>query len=150
MCRASVEALDQVCSFTSCPASDYLDLDWAPSMLEQALRIAGVHPSLVDAVIRSTCGATEVNPAYRDWPDTVWEHPVTAHGEQEVANIAASLADVEAMNVFSDHRMLDLSLVAGTAGLEHPHQYLAEHLSALVTFYKRAAGQKFAVIMWWD
>jgi hypothetical protein len=94
-CRSSVEELDKLCSFELLPSSDYLDLDWAPTPLIRAVELAQVSTPIVVALRRGLDGDAEINPAYRDREDTVWEHPVTGLEPDIVADVAMLFGQVE-------------------------------------------------------
>ena len=63
-CTTSTATLDDVCSFRGLKSSEYLDLDWAPTLLKQAAVIADVHTELLEALDRAARGEGEVNAAY--------------------------------------------------------------------------------------
>jgi hypothetical protein len=94
----------------------------------------------VTSLQRAVDGDQEVNPAYRDRPDTVWEHPVTALDPTAVAEVAAGLRQVD-----PDAAVADRS-AAGAPSVE----YLRGHLAALRAFYDGAADRGLATVMWWD
>jgi hypothetical protein len=117
--------------------------------------IAGVDARVVTALRRSLNGDDEVNPAYRDSPDSIWGHPVTALVPDAVAEVAALFRGLD------PHVVLD-ALPADPAearfrmgrGVEflsgHPRDYLAPHFTALLAFYREAAERGLAVAVWWD
>ena len=152
-CRRSVDELDLLCSFKMRPRSDHLDLDWAPAPLVRAFQLAHVDDSVVVALRRSLDGDEEINAAYRDHPDTVWEHPVTALEPDAVVEVAALLRRVKPRAVMG---ALPNDAVAAQASLGlsgfggHPRRYLRRHLVALQDFYARAARRHLAVALWWD
>jgi hypothetical protein len=94
-CRASVDVLDQLCSFELLPESDYLDLDWAPMPLVRACELAQVGMSVLTALKRGLDGDTEINPAYRYRADTVWQHPVKAITPDVVAELAKLIGQIK-------------------------------------------------------
>ncbi|WP_143234779.1 hypothetical protein [Paractinoplanes atraurantiacus] len=132
-CREVVEKLDDLCSFRLLPASDHLDLDWASAPLLRAFELARF-PEPAAALLRHAIGGdSEINPAYRDVPDSIFEHPVTALEPVRVAEVATALA------------------AAQTPELEgHLDSYLRHHLGALRDFYTEAADRALAVALWWD
>jgi hypothetical protein len=152
-CRNSVDELNLLCSFKLRPMSDHLDLDWAPVPLVRAVELAHVDEPVVAALRRSLDGDAEINAAYRDHVDTVWEHPVTALEPDVVAELAALLGQVEpeiVMAAVPD----DLVAARTSLGLSefdwHPRPYLHRHLVALQGFYVQAARQRLAIALWWD
>src|SRR5689334_17144915 len=68
-CRVNVGRLDDVCSFRALDAADYLDLDWAPKLLEAAAVTAHIDPELRAALGMATVGEDEVNASYRESPN---------------------------------------------------------------------------------
>jgi Domain of unknown function (DUF1877) len=132
-CRRSVDVLDRLCSFTLVPASDHLDLDWAYGGLVRMCEHAGA----ALAVRRAMTGDDEVNPAYRDRPDTVMEQP-RALEPPAVAALSAALHAVD----------LEEALAALPAG--DPRAYLGGHFTALRAFYATAADRRLATVIWCD
>ncbi|MCO5972941.1 DUF1877 family protein [Actinoallomurus soli] len=154
-CRASVETLDLLCSFDLRPESDHLDLDWAPEGLVRCCEPARVDASAVVALRRALDGDDEVNPAYRDAPDSIWGHPVTALAPGAVAEIAGLLRRIDPQAVLGAlpadpdeaRTRMGRSLEFLTVD---PHRYLEPHFSALLSFYRDAADRGPAVVLWWD
>ncbi|GAA4638029.1 hypothetical protein GCM10023196_094190 [Actinoallomurus vinaceus] len=154
-CRASVETLDLLCSFDLRPPSDHLDLDWAPEGLLRSSEIAGVDARVAAALRRSLDGDGEVNPAYRHQPDTIWGHPVTALAPYAVADVSALLGELEPQAVLAalpadpgEARTRIGRSVESLPG--HPRGYLEPHFAALLAFYRDAAAQGLAVVLWRD
>lgn len=152
-CRQSVEALDALCSFSSAPREDYLDLDWWPATLERAWARAGGDAR---GVLRHALdGGEEVNPAYRDHPGTVWEHPVTALEPAQVHEVADALRAVSPAAVRAavpstpDEVEVALGRTARAVAGELAGQ-LAHRHSILRDFYAEAARRRCAVVRWWD
>jgi hypothetical protein len=138
-CRWSVHELDRVCSFAVAPALDHLDLDRSPAGLLRAARLT-LDESDVAALRRALEGDEEVNPAFRDHPHTIWEHPVTALEPAAVAEVAGRL-----------RRFDPGTAVVGPPPDDVPSvEYLREHLVALRAFYDGAADRGLATVMWWD
>jgi hypothetical protein len=149
-CRTSADRLDEVCSFTALPEDDHLDLDWAPSWLADAANATGL-AELAHAVELATAGRGEVNPDYRDHPDTIFEHPVAALTADEVVAVAADLAKLAPDGFPAEADVAGLWAVAPEAYRpEDPQAYLRQHIAALVSFYRGAAERGLAVVMWWD
>jgi hypothetical protein len=150
-CRQSVEELDRLCSFESAPQSDYLDLDWAPAAITRVFELAGVDGRSLAALKRAVDGDAEVNPAYRDHPNTVWEHPVTALDLPAVAEIAIALAGIEPRTVLAAFAEPPSAL--GKIGAElnaNLDAYVTFHFEALRSFYAEAWRRNLAVVLWWD
>lgn len=150
LCRSSADRLDEVCSFTALAEGDYLDLDWAPSWLEQAAVAAGL-PGLAAALELATGGRGEVNPAYREHPDTIFEHPVASLDAEEVAGLAAELRRLLPPDFPPEGVVAGLWAEAqDTYRPDDPQAYLRRHARALGRFYAEAAERGLAVVMWWD
>jgi hypothetical protein len=152
-CRQSVSVLHRLCSFDLLPSTDHLDLDWAPEPLIRACRQGLIGAAPLSALERALTGAFEVNPAYRDHPNTVWEHPVTALQPDDVADIAGQLERLPVAAVLAG-LPTDPGLAASTLGMAaldvHPGVYLHHNFDALRSFYHGAEQQGFAVVLWWD
>jgi hypothetical protein len=150
-CATSVQELDAVCSFRALDPMDYLDLDWAPRLLQRVAEASGISPNLALALNRAMEGDGEVNPAYRDAPDSIWEHPVASLDAATVADVSASLkqlADVAPLT----HETVGRAVV-GLPRHDVPEQafdYLKGHFDALCAFYADAANRGLAIIMWLD
>ena len=133
-CRASVADLDAVCSLTALASTEYLDLNWAPAELVAAAVAANVEAARITSLRRAFEGDFEVNPEYREVPDTIWEQPVNAVEPGGVAEIAHALREIP-LDVFER--------------FASPHG-LPAFFTALLGFYETAAQQGLAIAMWWD
>lgn len=154
-CRRSVADLDALCSFKSFPQDDYLDMNWWPVVLERAWELTGADARTM-AVLRSGfAGDREVNPSYRDHPDTIWEHPVTALEPRQVSVVATALRTVSPDAVHAvvptnpDQFEAALGGTAAAMG-ENLADRLARQQSVLRDFYAGAAQRRLAVVLWWD
>lgn len=155
ICRQSVEALDELCSFTSAQDEDYLDLNWWPVILKRAWELTGASARALGALQRGLDGDEEVNPSYRDHPNTIWEYPVTALEPPQVGEVAGVLRAVtpEAVQavVPSDPDQIEAKLgklardVIGDLAEQLAHQH-----TMLRDFYDGAARRQLAVLQWWD
>ena len=132
--RSAVQALHGVCSFTALSPTDYLDANWYPTHLLDAAQRAEAEPDRLAALALAFQGETEVNPAYRDMPDGVWEHPVTSLPPNKVVEVAAALDEL-LLNGFPPH-----DVVPG----------LSQMFRAVANFYSEAARRGLAIVMWWD
>lgn len=146
-CTSSVAALDDVCSFRGLPPADYLDLDWSPALLIQCAELVGVGTAVASRLRLATDGVREVNPAYRDAPETIFEHPVNALERRDVQLVTAALVQLEVSDFLADAQPGD---VPGLQELTEPLAYLREHWLALVAFYREADARELSVVMWWD
>lgn len=150
-CEASVETLDDVCSFRALIPSDYLDLDWSPYLLEQTAVTSAAPAHLVDLLREATDGSGEVNPAYRDASHTVTEHPVSSLAPERVAAVSDGLEVLADLGFISDaHVGATLDRLLDWQGLDNPVLYLEGHFGALRAFYRAAAEDRMAVVAWWD
>ena len=152
-CRRSVATLHELCSFNLRDACDYLDLNWSPVPLRRAAALAELPHELLAAVQRSCRGDTEINPAYRDHPRTIWEHPVNAIEPDAVESIAALLqrwTPADIVRAVPDDRTLAEQALPYGEMPERPRTYLSEHFELLRRFYAEAADRHLAMAMWWD
>ncbi|MFJ6673240.1 hypothetical protein ACIQMJ_19190 [Actinosynnema sp. NPDC091369] len=152
-CRRSADALDELCSFRAAPREDHLDLDWWPVLLKRAWERAGVG---AQATMRLALdGDDEVNPSYRDHPDTIFDHPVTALEPPRVGEVAAALRAVPPEvvraavpsgrdRVEAEWGAMAAEVVGDLAG------HMAEQHALLRDFYVQAAERGLAVVLWWD
>lgn len=150
-CRASVAEVDRLCSFALRPRSDYLDLNWWPTALKRAAAASAARSALSDAIDRACHGGIEVNPAYRDAPVTIWEHPVTALEPSAVCEVAADLGRVDPADLL-DGLPRDPEEAQRALGLEarDVHAGLVEQYAFLQRFYVEACEHGLATAMWWD
>jgi hypothetical protein len=152
-CRRSVAAINRLCSFKARGSEDYLDLDWSPSPLLKSAAVSGLPPELIEAVERACAGETEINPGFRDAPDTIWEHPVSALEPDDVQTVASRLAQWHGADVVgglasaADDAAEQVGMIEFA---EHPAAYLRRHYDALSAFYVEAARRRLATAMWWD
>ncbi len=149
-CRRSVEALDAVCSYNAAPAEDHLDMGWWPAILERAWERTGAAASRY-----ALTGDDDVNPAYRDHPDTVWEHPVTALAPPRVAEAARALRAMppEAVRAAIPSTPDEIETALGStarAVVGDLAGQLAYQHTVLRDFYAEAARRRLAVVLWWD
>ncbi|MEU4479210.1 DUF1877 family protein [Micromonospora sp. NPDC023966] len=153
VCRRATEELDRLCSYRLLPAADHLDLDWSPAALCRAAELGPAAPATVAALRRALDGDAEINPAYRDRAEAVWEHPVTALEPAGVAEVAARLAAADP-EVVPAAVTAEPALAAARLGLPavdgDPRRHLRGHLVALREFYQAAARRGLAVAAWWD
>ena len=154
-CRRSADVLDALCSFTLIPKADHLDLNWWPVVLKRAWALTGAGSEALAVLGSGFDGDEEVNPSYRDHPDTIFDHPVTALEPPRVRQVAAALHAVtpEAVHAVVPSDADRVEAVLGTIAREVRGD-LAEHLArehaTLRDFYAAAAGRGLAVVLWWD
>ncbi|MFI9811976.1 hypothetical protein [Saccharothrix variisporea] len=150
-CRTSVERLHEVCSFDLAPERDHLDMDWWPQDLVTIWALLGVP----DGLRHAFDGDDEVNPAYRDRPDSVFVHPVTALEPHRVGEVAEALRaiTVEAVRavVPADRRRAAAVLGEHVSDIRASlPELFAEQHGLLRDFYLDAARRGLAVVLWWD
>lgn len=150
-CAVSVGELDRVCTFRALRSEDYLDLDWAPRLLQEVVVAASVPAILAAALDRAMSGDGEVNPAYRDRPDSIWEHPVSSLKPADVLDVDKMLRALAHLNPINEQsvagagrRLRDRDVPADAL------KYLAAHFGALCDFYRGAAARHLAVVLWQD
>lgn len=164
-CRTDENVLDELISFDLRPDEDYLDLDWSPSGLKLYFVQSKQLPVVQQALALATGGARIVNlncveeGRYYDVVkgDWVYSH-ITELNPDEVRTVAQNF-DLIDMNTFIN--WLPADAAAAQAILKeydqspfvegyHPTNYFREYLGQLVEFYKAAAQQNMATVMWWD
>jgi hypothetical protein len=154
-CRQSVSALDTLCSFTSTPDEDYLDLNWWPIILRRAWELTGASARALAVLQRGFDGDEEVNPAYRDHPNTIWEHPVTALEPPQVGEVAEALRAVmpEAVHAVVPSNPDQIEAKLGKLARDmigDLAEQLAQQHTILRDFYTEAARRQLAIVQWWD
>lgn len=153
LCRSSVPALHEVCSsFEAVPDTDHLDLDWAPRMLLDTAEALGAASALAASLRRACAGDDEVNPGYRDAPDTIWEHPVNSIDPTSVASVARDLGDLDALFQEAIGSPAGVPVTPSLRELVPGSEtaYIREHWVDLLAFYTAAADRGLAVVVWWD
>jgi hypothetical protein len=130
-----------------------LDLDWSPIALRRAAALAELPHELIAAITFSCDGESEINPAYRDHPDTIWDHPVNALEADAVETVAGQLRRWSPADVVRavPH---DPTLAAQALGVsempDRPRTYLQANFALLCEFYVEAAARRLATAMWGD
>jgi hypothetical protein len=150
-----VTELDELCSFLSAPQEDYRDLNWWPAVLKRVWELARVDAQTLAVLRRGLDGDGEVNPAYRDHPDTIWEHPVTFLEPDGVGEIADALRtlDPEAIRAAVPPNSDHTDAVIGSMyreGLDNLPEHVAKQFATLRDFYDEAVRRRLAVVLWWD
>jgi hypothetical protein len=154
-CRRSAAELDELCSFRSAPPADYRDLNWWPSALKRTWTVMGVDAQTLAVLHRGFDGAEEVNPAYRDYPDTIFDHPVTALEPYQVAEVAEALRLLIPEKVHAAVPA-DRDRAAAVLGayvrdvIGDLAELLAEQHAIMRDFYDEAARRQLAMVLWWD
>ncbi|GGP52686.1 DUF1877 family protein [Saccharothrix coeruleofusca] len=153
-CRASVAQLHRVCSLRSVSRADHLDLDWWPAVLERVWERTDIAPAALPVLRRAFHGDEEVNPAYRNHPDTVWEHPVTALEPEVVAEVADALRALSPKAVRAavpeDSGGVQAVLRGVASEVVGLRDEVVRQYIALRDFYGEAADRERAAVLWWD
>lgn len=151
-CRRDVRQLEELCAFRALSASDYLDLDWAPHLLETAAAIAEVKGDVLAGLKASMDGEVEVNPQYRELPGgSVWEHPVNCLSASRVREAGQALRSLTRSDFLSDETVQQAVLAQPPQSRpDNSVEYLRAHFHALDRFYSIAADQGLCTVMWWD
>jgi len=140
-----------VCSFETLADDDYLDVDWAPSLLLAAADATPIGAADREQLRRAFEGDAEVNLAYREVPDSIWEHPVCAVDEEAVRLVAETLRRLVGSGFPSmEVATAAVASYAATFRPSDPHSYLRRHLEAVAAFYTEAARREACVMVWWD
>ena len=150
-CRSSIEVLDRLCSFKLRTHEDYLDLDWSPHPLE--LTAARIDAELSAAVRDACSGGDEINPAYREFPGSIFEHPVRALEPDAVRAVAGILTRIDPRDLVASlptHAEAARQIVGLEDFLGHPGDYLRGHYDSLRRFYQAAAARGQVTATWWD
>ncbi|MFG3229301.1 DUF1877 domain-containing protein [Kitasatospora sp. NPDC048194] len=153
-CRQSAEQSPDGDHHWDPPAEDCLDLDWAPSMLEQACELARLDAVHLDALRRATDGDTDIdldflnaNPhAIAFFSNSV----ATALDPDAVARVSKLLGEIDIRAIL--HAVRDSGKVStlGYGFTGDPTEYLLGHFGVLRTFYAEAARRDLLVVLWWD
>lgn len=130
-------------------------MDWWPSTLKRVWALTGADGRTLARLRRCFEGAEEVNPAYRDHPETIWEHPVTALEPPQVGEVAEALfavtPDAVRAVMLSDSGRIETELGKDALALggDQAGQLAREH-TVLRDFYEEAARRRLAIVLWWD
>lgn len=150
-CRRHVERLHEVCSFHALADDDYLDLEWAPRVIEQAAVAAKLPDSALAALRAAWSGEDEVNAAYRTFPNSVWEHPVTALTPDRVCEVDEVLRLITTNHLLvQPDRVEEWAELADLDGQRSRIDYFTGHFLALQRYYQQAHHRGLGIIMWWD
>lgn len=151
LCKRDVRRLDDLCSFRSLEPDDYLDLDWSPAILEGAALFSRVPSERLQILAHATGGKHELNPAYRDLPSSIWQHPVTYNPADQVLKVHSILRALAGAGfpAAAATRAAVAQLDGGVSSADAP-EYLGMHFEALNDVYCIAAARGLHVAMWWD
>ncbi|MFE2993297.1 DUF1877 domain-containing protein [Streptomyces sp. NPDC059262] len=154
-CRQSASASPDGDPHWDPPASDMLDLDWAPALLARLGEVSGLDEVRLDALRQATDGDTAVDLGFLN----THAHAIGPFGPAPTALSSAQAARVsELLDMHSllaalptdDH---DAGYLIGH-GADHiiggPREYLLKHFNALRGFYIDAAERHLLVVLWWD
>ncbi|MEV7817436.1 DUF1877 domain-containing protein [Streptomyces flaveolus] len=140
------------------PASDTLDLDWAPALLTRVGELTGLDDVHLDALRQSTDGDTTLDVGFLN----THPHAIGPFGPApsalttaQVARVGDLLAQID-MPVRLAALPSDDSEAASVIGhgadqiTGGPRGYLLKHFTALRDFYRVAAQRHLLVVLWWD
>jgi hypothetical protein len=134
--------LDDLCSFRTLDSVDHLDLNWAGLMLRKVAVCSAVAADLQRGLDLSLEGDVEINPAYRDAQDTIWEHPVASLSSPLVRNTADILTRLSRAGFPSNDAVeAYLSSVPMEHRPQDPGAYLSNQFLTLRDFYTEAAAR---------
>jgi hypothetical protein len=157
-CRQSADESPEGDPFWDPPSADWLDLDWAPAMLERACELARLDAVHLAALRRATDGDTAIDLGFLNTD----AHAIGPFGPTpsalaatEVVRVSALLGEIDMQAILSvlpaDGReagsMIGLGAEEITGG---PKAYLLNHFNALRAFYEEAAQRSLLVVLWWD
>lgn len=129
---------------------DHLDLNWAGTMLQGMAAIGAVDEELQLALTLSLAGDQEINPAYREVPESIWEHPVTSLLPERTREVAELLARLGGTG-FPLVRDIRAYLVSRPDWRwDGPSEYFPRQFRLLREFYATAAARGLCVALWWD
>lgn len=148
-CHGSVEAMANLLSFEALPKEQHLDLDWSPSAMEAAVKLAGLPLDCQRAVELATGGARIVNlnlPA-----GVVWDGSPRENNPVEVKWISGILGtlDVQVL-ITACNSQPTVIIFLRDATVDERASYLEKHIGALQRFYRDAHDEGQAVVAWWD
>jgi hypothetical protein len=140
------------------PASDVLDLDWAPALLERVGEIAGLDEVRQDALRRATNGDTALDLAFLNThPHAIgpFGPAPTALSALQVARVCDLLDQIDMPGLLDalpvDDREAGILIGHGAVGIMGgPRAYVLRHFNALRDYYLDAAERRLLVVLWWD
>lgn len=140
------------------PASDVLDLDWAPALLTRVGELTGLDDVHLDALRQSTNGDTALDVGFL----STHPHAIGPFGPVPAALTTAQVARVSETLTRIDMPVLLAALPSdesdAASALGHgadqitggPRNYLLKHFTALRDFSRDAAQSHLLVVLWWD
>ncbi|WP_225844924.1 DUF1877 domain-containing protein [Streptomyces sp. HPF1205] len=140
------------------PASDVLDLGWAPTLLQRLGEIAGLDEVHLDALRRATDGGTGLALAFLNThPHAIapFGPAPTALSAPQAARVSDLLGHIDMPALLdtlpTDDREAASLIGHGAANITgDPRAYLLKHFHALRDFYIDAAKRHLLVVLWWD
>ncbi|MFD5029172.1 DUF1877 domain-containing protein [Streptomyces sp. NPDC058405] len=157
-CRQSASASPDGDPRWDPPASDMLDLGWAPALLARLGEVSGLDEVRLDALRQATDGGTTVDLGFLNThPHTIgpFGPAPTALSSAQVARVSELLDQIDMHSLLAalptDDR--EAGYLIGH-GADHiiggPREYLLKHFNALRDFYIDAAKRHLLVALWWD
>ncbi|WP_406277352.1 DUF1877 domain-containing protein [Embleya sp. NBC_00896] len=153
-CRQSAEESPDGDHHWDPPSEDWLDLDWAPSMLERACELTRLDAVRLEALKRATDGDSDIDLGFLNAdPHAIAffsNSTATALCPDAVVQVSALLEEIDM------HAILRSVLNSGTESelgygfIGDPTEYLLGHFGALRDFYTQAARRGLLVVLWWD
>jgi hypothetical protein len=134
------------------PADDRIDLDWAPSFLIDACKLAGVDTCTLEALMRALDGAPDIDVSVLHHPEATGSFGPcpTALGPDSVARLAAKLTELDWEKTLAAIPENRRGTIAGDRFTGNPPAYLTNHFTTLRDFYVGAAQRGLFVVLWWD
>jgi hypothetical protein len=140
------------------PASDVLDLDWAPALLARLGEVSGLDEARLGALRQATEGDAALDLDFLSTdPHAIGPFgPVpTALSNAQVARVSEWLdqIDIHALLAALPTDEREAGCLIGH-GADHIigglHEYLLKHFTALRDFYLDAAKRHLLIVLWWD
>lgn len=157
-CRESASASPDGDPRWDPPASDIVDLDWAPALLTRLGEVSGLDDVRLDALRQATNGDITVDLGFLNThPHAIGPFgPVpTALSSSQVASVSELLDQIDMHSLLAtlptDNREAGCLIGHGADHINAgPREYLLKHFNALRGFYSDAAKRHLLVVVWWD
>ncbi|MGW6912866.1 DUF1877 domain-containing protein [Kitasatospora sp. NPDC054939] len=136
------------------PSADWLDLDWAPSMLKRACELTRLNAVHLEALKRATDGDSGIDLDFLHAnPHAIAPFSTsapTALCPEAVAQVAALLEEIDMPAILQSVLDSGTASELGQGFTGDPTTYLLGHFGALREFYTEAARRELHVVLWWD
>ncbi|MFJ4467647.1 DUF1877 domain-containing protein [Streptomyces sp. NPDC089424] len=157
VCRQSASASPDGDPRWDPPASDVLDLDWAPALLSRLGEVSGLDEARLDALRQATDGDTALDLGFLN------RHP---HAIGPFGPVPAGLSSAQVARVSDLLNQIDIHALLAALPLDEreagcvighgadriiggPREYLVKHFNALRDFYLDAAKRHLLIVLWW-